>query len=515
MRKKLLVGAMMLLSLAGKAQFTQSDLIYYVGDGPDTAVFVIDFLDETADSSYAWGYLFDAADGITGADLIAEINSDENYLNIETGGGFLNNIYYNSHIGEAGDPNYWGTWSRTAETAWELNDGLSEVLSNGDWFGCSYTDFDPPIAPGEPIPAYQSSKYSTENIAFWVGEGNDSAVFVVDFVNSSYGEAVTYAWGYAFDGTTNGGEMLTDIAAADINLTVDAGAFLNDILYNGLIGLAGDPNYWATWSGTNLSDWTMNAGLSTEVNDGDWFGCAYDTWPPRRPFYPISAIDSADFTFLDLEFMIGDGPNQTVIVVDFNEWMPGHSYAFGYMFETETISASDVLIALEEAGIYGLTFDLSGGFLNSVVCEPYGEEGIGGSPYYWGTWSATNVGGWEMNDGISQELSDGDWFACTYTSWAPATPPSLPEAGIYYSSIDENESVGISIYPNPTTGLLSIQMLENNTVNIIDAHGRIILSQNASIGTLTVDLSDFASGIYFVETTVDGTVVREKLILNN
>ena len=83
MRKLFLVGTISFLSVVGSAQFTQSDLIYYVGDGPDTALFVMGFLDETEDSSYAWGFLFDASEEITGADMLAAINADENQLTIE------------------------------------------------------------------------------------------------------------------------------------------------------------------------------------------------------------------------------------------------------------------------------------------------------------------------------------------------------------------------------------------------------------------------------------------------
>ena len=57
MRRLLLIGAIVLTSLTGKSQFSQNDLIYYVGEGPDTAVIVVDFLDATADSCYALGIL--------------------------------------------------------------------------------------------------------------------------------------------------------------------------------------------------------------------------------------------------------------------------------------------------------------------------------------------------------------------------------------------------------------------------------------------------------------------------
>ena len=168
-----------------------------------------------------WGFLFDATESITGGDALDAIALNEDKLDYVVDGGFLTEIHYNQHTGVSGDPAFWGIWSRTADTDWESNDGLSEELANGDWWGCSYTDFDPAILPGEPIAAYESAKYDASMIQYWVGTGADSAVLVVDFVVGPSGEAMSYAWGYRFDGTTDGETMLNAIAAADVNLGGD------------------------------------------------------------------------------------------------------------------------------------------------------------------------------------------------------------------------------------------------------------------------------------------------------
>lgn len=497
----------------GKAQFTQSDVVYYVGEGPDTAILVIDFLDETPDSSYAWGYLFDDSETVTGGDMLAAIAADEEMLSIVTGGGFLNDITYNAHDGIGGDPNFWGTWSKTEGTEWESNLGLGTTLVNGDWFGCSYTDFEPAITPGEPLPAYASSNYSASDISFWVGSGEDSAVFVIDFITPGYAEAVTYAWGYAFDGPVEASEMLNDIDEADVNLSINAEAFLNDILFNDQAGLAGDPYYWGTWSGTNLSDWVMNTGISTEINDGDWFGCSYGEWPSRRPFYPISAIDSADYVLDEIPFLVGSGENQVVLVIDYNEWMPGQSYAYGLQFEDETITAQEVMLQLEASGIFGLTFELTGSLVQSIECDITGESGLGLDPYYWSTWSARNAGGWEMNAGIIEVLTDGDWFGCSYSAFSPITPPSLPQDGLVYWGLEEELNESFSMFPNPAIGQTQISLSNNATVQIVDIQGRIWFNEYVNEGTHTLDLSDLEAGVYLILVSADGKTEQQKLVI--
>jgi hypothetical protein len=513
MKKLIFLSTLMLTTVLGRTQMMTTDLRYFIGEGTDTAVLVVDFLDGTADSSYAWGYLFDVADEITAADMLADIAADESFLEIDLTAGFLNDIVYNGHEGLAGEPNYWGTWSKTADSEWITNPGISTPLENGDWFGCSYTDFDPAITPGVPLAAYESSRFTKNEVRFWIGEGPDSAVFVIDFVDDLAGEAVTYAWGYAFDESTSGAEMLSDLAASDVNLETDAGVFLNDILFNGLFGLAADPYYWSTWSGTNLSDWTLNAGLSTEVLDGDWFGCSYDEWPSRRPYYPIPAIDSAAFVLDDVAYELGEGTNRTVIVFDFNGAEENESFAVGYRFSTDFVVASEVLAAIDASELYDCTIDLTSGFLNDILFDGY--EGIAGAPYYWATWSAKNVSGWELNLGITEELSNGDWFGCTYTNWSPATPPSLPEnAATKLSLIDEAAQL-TRLFPNPSlTGKFSIEIYADANIEILNANGQIVFNSFLNSGINHVDLSNLPDGVYFVQSENEAISSVQKLIIH-
>ena len=510
MKKILLFSALCFSAVSAKTQFYQDDLIYYVGSGPDTAVLVIDFLDGTEDSSYAWGYLFDASATVTAADMLADIDASEPTLSIAMG-GFLNDITYNAHAGIGGSPNFWGTWSATESTAWISNAGISEVLANGSWFGCSYTDFSPAIEPGEPIAAYQSTKFSADNVLFWTGTGTDSAVLVIDFVTDVYAEAVSYAWGYLFNGPTDGETMLNAIDAADVNLDIDmSGGFLNDILFNGMAGLVGSPDYWATWSGTNLSDWTMNFGISTAVNDGDWFGCSYEPWPPRRPFNPIPALDSAAFIMSDVTYWVGNGSDSAIVVIDFNETAPGESFAFGYAFSGTTTAAQ----ALQDLADVNpdLSVNMGGGFLNDILYGSY--SGIGGSPYYWGTWSATNVGGWEMNAGITEVLSDGDWFGCSYTAWSPATPPGMPVSALDVTGLAEHIDPVLDVYPNPTNGMLYVTLEKESRILVTAINGKNVLDFYSGDAIVKLDLSGFETGVYFVVAISEGIVSSQKIIKN-
>ena len=283
------ISALALLATAPmQAQtFTIDDVAYWVGTGTDSSVLVMDFQDGSADASYAWGFLHDGT--ATAEDMVNAIADADPNLTADIPGGFLSSATYNTHAGIGGSPDYWSTWSGTGMGDMAMNMGLAEPLANGSWFGCSYTDFDPALAPTGPWAAFDPFHFTMEDVVFWTGSGAHAAVLVVDFLGGN--GSSSYAWGYRFDGTTDGEAMLNAVAAADPAFdALIGGGFLSDLTYGDLAGIGGAPNYWGTWSATNLGNWSMNSGVGTEVADGGFFGCSYtDFNPALRPQYPEPA----------------------------------------------------------------------------------------------------------------------------------------------------------------------------------------------------------------------------------
>jgi len=81
------------------------------------------------------------------------------------------------------------------------------------------------------------------------------------------------------------------------------------------------------------------------------------------------------------------------------------------------------------------------------------------------------------------------------------------------ASIDETNSIGLSIFPNPTNGLITI-LFEGNVANItvVDLTGKTI--NNATIqSNETIDLSALNAGTYFINVNVDGKTSTERVIV--
>lgn len=91
-------------------------------------------------------------------------------------------------------------------------------------------------------------------------------------------------------------------------------------------------------------------------------------------------------------------------------------------------------------------------------------------------------------------------------------------------AVSMDVKTGLSMYPNPTSNQLNIGIsnAEDDTyIQIVDLGGReiyrtIITANGGSEQRLTLNVKDLMpAGIYLVNVTVNGTTVKEKLIVNN
>lgn len=210
------------------------------------------------------------------------------------------------------------------------------------------------------------AQFGFDAITFWVGTGSNQAMLVVDFNDSSTTEC--YAWGYRFDGTKTGEEMLNDIAAADTNFVIDiSGGFLNSISYKEHSGLPGAPDYWMTFSGTSLSDWTMNSGISTELTNNDWFGCSYtgvdSLWNPL--FVPENPVSASALGIKDIsqsiEFSIFPNPANQILNISFDKLSDAQiiiTNIYGQVVYSELVSQATGLIEIKTGNLKSDMYEL-------------------------------------------------------------------------------------------------------------------------------------------------------------
>lgn len=86
------------------------------------------------------------------------------------------------------------------------------------------------------------------------------------------------------------------------------------------------------------------------------------------------------------------------------------------------------------------------------------------------------------------------------------------DAGLIYSldcsainGVEEEALNTVNIYPNPSKGNVTIQANFPTEISLVDLNGTVLFKTNL-IGSIQVDLSEFATGIYFIQTTEGETL---------
>lgn len=79
--------------------------------------------------------------------------------------------------------------------------------------------------------------------------------------------------------------------------------------------------------------------------------------------------------------------------------------------------------------------------------------------------------------------------------------------------IDDVLGESFVLFPNPASVSVTVDLGENGVVSILDAAGRESGKWNAENGRLTIDLSGYAAGAYYVRVvTANGTAVRKLIV---
>lgn len=123
-----------------------------------------------------------------------------------------------------------------------------------------------------------------------------------------------------------------------------------------------------------------------------------------------------------------------------------------------------------------------------------------------------------------QVPSNGTYYVA-FHAFLPAGSPTAGSSSLRIDNIalsvvtglnEQNNKGGVSIYPNPTSGLmtLNVKNFNNATVRVFNAIGKEIKHESLNSAYRALDLSDFANGIYIVKVEGEGFSYSEKVTLN-
>lgn len=84
---------------------------------------------------------------------------------------------------------------------------------------------------------------------------------------------------------------------------------------------------------------------------------------------------------------------------------------------------------------------------------------------------------------------------------------------IYYSTdnVDEVLAGEVGIYPNPTTGVFTIETANITNVDVYNLIGQKVMSAEMNADKANIDMTGFDTGIYMVKVTACGVEITRKL----
>ena len=149
---------------------------------------------------------------------------------------------------------------------------------------------------------------------------------------------------------------------------------------------------------------------------------------------------------------------------------------------------------------------------------------------------------------VFQENAEYQWFNCETNEWIenateqefnPATSGSYAciitlngctdttDCVDVTVGINEYNSNSLTLYPNPTIGIVNVQCTMNNVqwvdgeIQVLDVYGRVLDVVNmadargVSLQTVQIDLSRYSSGVYFIRwIDKDNVMGTAKVLLN-
>ena len=408
--------------------FPASNIQFWTGTGSNQAVVIVGWDDNSGGTNFAlaWGVRWNGT--ATAQNMLDTIMAYDTRFSYTISGSFVTSVSYNDGTLVSGsDFSYW---------CYNVNNSMASAypfqnMTNGDVMeissSCNFslTSATAATNPNNTDPV--DATIDTNDILYWVGNGSNRAVLIVNWGDPD----TAFAWGYRFNGSVTAQTMVDSIAAADPRFwTVGSPSLNGDIhfvLSNGdtlgLVDGSSTPmgyNFW--W--TNKNGVSAGSGAATALHDGDVFkygdlsvGTGWDpmgtyfmeyAWEKTPTPVPAPNETPVDATIApeDITYWVGEGPFEIVFAIN---W-PDTALAWGYRFSARSTNLQNVMHDIAEADSR-ITF-VNGSFgIDDILFVENGDTLRKAA----GSWWEHMLNG-SISSGLSQQLNAGD-----FSRWADPT----------------------------------------------------------------------------------------------
>lgn len=213
-----------------------------------------------------------------------------------------------------------------------------------------------------------------------------------------------------------------------------------------------------------------------------------------------------------LHLTIGMNHNDTIIVSNCGPYTwNGQTYAQSG-FYTDSLSSQygcDSIVTLNLTINPVPTVAISGN-LNIQQGESTTLTASGADTYLWSNGSSQGS--------ITVNPSSSTTYSVTGTTEAGCTATASATVDVTIGINDEIANANITIYPNPATDRIIIELnknfiLQNTEIQLFDIYGKEISSQKAIEQQVVFDLSNYANGMYMLRVVENGEIVSSTKIM--
>ena len=359
---------------AKSISFPASDIQFWTGTGTNQATYILAWDDDPSgnDTALVWGVRWNGT--ATATTLLDTIAAYDTRFTYTLSGSLMTDMSFND--GTINPGSSMNGWCYYHNGSWGMYAWPNQPMVNGDVIemssSCMFT-MNSATAVTDPSPTGTTdtvdATIDTSDIVFWVGNGTNRAVLIVNWGNPD----TAFAWGFRFNGTVTAQTMVDSIAAADPRFwTVGTPSYNGDIHYilnNGdTLGLIPGPstadgyNFW--WA--NLNGVSAGSGSGESLHNGDVFKYGdYSVgigWDPMGTYFlerawlktptpaPLptptdtTTVENATIDTADILYWVGTGSNKLTFVVNWADT----ALAWGYRFDADSVLLSTVMDHIAE-----------------------------------------------------------------------------------------------------------------------------------------------------------------------
>jgi hypothetical protein len=379
--------------------------------------------------------------------------------------------------------------------------------------------------------AQQDATIDPADIRYWIGEGENEVVFIVNWAEPD----TALAWGYRFaTETVTIKDVMDDIAEADYRFSFDAngseyGYWLNDIFFNdGVLDLRLTEPGWVSYVVNGQPSWNYFDAQTLVNNDYVKWGDTYcgtmvdpENWiyvweKEVAAVYPLA--DEAKIDPAEILYWVGQGQNELVFAVNWNE--PNRCLAWGYRFDGESIVLKEVMDGIAAADDRFSYEESDWGGVGDIKFAD-GDLHLSLAGMWW-LYNVNGMSGWYGYE--AEPLTNGDFIkwgdeSCA-TEIAPWTYVWTQEVEPVWvpTGMGENQNYTLSVYPNPAVSetFVTIESAGLNTVSVYDLQGRMVSTVSVDVMAgeqVRISTETLNAGVYFVTVSSDNAVRTAKLMV--